>query len=286
MLMDRELEQYEAWGVIAMPATALLGKDLQVVYEFSGRPTSAYEDMRDQVMKVLGIEEEIAAAEKPKRERYRASKSVMLNYGLSKILFGRGQFSKAGRKLKKVLQQDPQFPEAHALNGAIQLGLARGGRAGAEQKAREAFDKAIELDDTVPLGLAGAAHFALADGDLPKALELVQRAAEFTELEDMPDLAPASGGAAASEGSPVTAGEKSAESGGGEGSETATAEARAAAVADHLNRAAAALEAGNTAEAGSLTEPVVQGLLNIPNGPKMKGKGLMMQQQRKTKDSQ
>jgi tetratricopeptide (TPR) repeat protein len=239
-----------------------------VIYDFSGRPTSAYEDMREQVMQALGIEEELAAAQKPKRERYQAAKRVTLNYGLAKTFFERGQFSKAGRKLTAVLKEDPQFPDAHALAGAIELGRARGGKKGAEEKARAAFAKAIELDDTVPLGSAGMAHFALADGDVPKALELARRAAEFTEPEDMPTLGSGPGGE--TEASSPSAQEKS----------TETAEGAAAAVQDHLARAAAALAAGNTEEAKSLTELVIEGFLNISAGPKMKGKGLMMQQKK------
>ncbi|GAB6062590.1 redoxin domain-containing protein [Deferrisoma palaeochoriense] len=189
VLLDRDLEQYNAWGVIATPATAFLGKDLQVIYEFSGHPTSAYQDMRDQVMKALGLEEQVAAAAKPKRKRYEAAKPVMLQYGLAKTLFKRGQLSKAKRKLKKVLAQDPNFPDAQALQGAILLALSRQGKAD-KASAKEAFAKAVELDETVPLGLAGLAHFALEEGDVPKALELAKKAVSYTEDEDLPRLPP------------------------------------------------------------------------------------------------
>ncbi|WP_025324340.1 TlpA disulfide reductase family protein [Deferrisoma camini] len=189
VVLDRDLEQYNAWGVIATPATAFLAKDLKVVYEFSGHPTSAYQDMRDQVLKALGLEEEARAAAAPKRKRYQAARPVMLQYGLAKTLYHRGQLSKAKRKLRKVLKQDPAFPDAHALQGAILLALARQGK-GDEAKARAEFAKAVELDETVPLGLAGLARFALADGDVAKALDLARKAVSFTEDEDLPALPP------------------------------------------------------------------------------------------------
>jgi tetratricopeptide (TPR) repeat protein len=261
VVFDKGLEQYNVWGVIATPATAFLGKDLEVGYEFSGHPTSAYEDMREEVMKTLGIAEELAEASKPKRERYKASKRVSLNYGMCNTLYGRGQFSKAERTLRKVLKQDPQFPDAHALNGAINLGLERGGRSGAAEKARAAFEKAVELDDTVPLGLAGLAHFALVDGDVPKALELTRRAAEFTEPEALPSLKEA--GTEASE-------EASTEE---QKSEETEASSK---VFAQLDQAATALEGGNADEAKALVDQVVEGLLNLPNGPKMNAKGKMM----------
>lgn len=197
VLLDRALEQYNAWGVIATPATAFLGKDLQVIYEFSGHPTSAYQDMREQVMKALGLEDEVAAAAKPKRKRYEAAKPVMLQYGLAKTLFQRGQASSAARKLDKVLAEDPNFPDAQALQGAILLAQSREGKAD-EAAAKEAFAKAVELDETVPLGLAGLAHFALEEGDVRKALELAQKAVSYAEDEDLPRLPPLDEGQGAS----------------------------------------------------------------------------------------
>ncbi|MDF1555028.1 MAG: redoxin domain-containing protein, partial [Deferrisomatales bacterium] len=201
VVVDKGMEQYEAWGVIATPSTAFLGKDLRVEYEFSGHPTSAYLDMRAQAMKALGIEEAVATAAKPKRERYHAEHRVLLNYGLTKTLFERGQFSKAQRKLKQVLSEDANFPDAHALSGLIQLGLAGEGNADEAQTARAAFDKAVELDATVPMGLMGQAHFALEDGDTAKALERAQEALKYTEDADLPQV----GGTAAEESAEAAA---------------------------------------------------------------------------------
>ncbi len=190
IVVDRDLEQYSTWGVIATPATAFLDADLVIGYEFSGRPSSAYEDMRDHIRQVLGLAEAEAERARPKRERYRADKRLTLHYGLAHTLYARGQFSKAARKLKKVIKQDPDFPDAHALMGAIDLGLASEGRKGAEDKARASFDKAVQLDGTVPMGLAGQAHFALEDGDLVRALDLCRKAVSYTEDADLPALPP------------------------------------------------------------------------------------------------
>ncbi|RMG96965.1 MAG: hypothetical protein D6708_01900 [Candidatus Dadabacteria bacterium] len=306
VLVDRDLEQYNAWGVIATPATAFLGKDLQVIYEFSGHPTSAYQDMRDQVLKALGLEEEVAAAAKPKRTRYKAAKPVMLHYGLAKTLFKRGQLSKAKRKLKKVLAQDPNFPDAQALQGAILLALSRQGKADAAA-AKEAFAKAVELDETVPLGLAGLAHFALEEGDVPKALELAQKAVSFTEDEDLPQLPPldegGDGTAAAGEAPAKTAAPQQAEAPESAGTEGGPAEAapapekaaeaseplsaqgeaqQAAAASEptsplaYLSRAEAQLAQGQAEAAADTLARVVDALIGIPEGPAMKGKALEM----------
>jgi len=316
VLLDRDLEQYNAWGVIATPATAFLAKDLKVVYEFSGHPTSAYQDMRDQVLKALGLEDETRAAAAPKRKRYEAARPVMLQYGLAKTLYHRGQLSKAKRKLRKVLKQDPAFPDAHALRGAILLALARQGK-GDETQAKAAFAKAVELDQTVPLGLAGLARFALADGDVAKALELARKAVSFTEDEDLPVLPPLpppaeegpetdeqrqappeegerasaaqeagqEGQQAPAAAEPSEEGERAAGPAGpteeaGAPSDTGAEEPAARdgqpappAVA-YLDRAQLLLEQGDSQGAAELVGRVVDGLIDLPRKPHMKGKAM------------
>ncbi|MEW6489866.1 MAG: redoxin domain-containing protein [Thermodesulfobacteriota bacterium] len=242
MALDKGLEQYNTWGVIALPSTAFLDKSRKIVFEFSGHPSSAYEDMRAQVLEGLGLADEVAASHKPKHERYRPTdRKVTLNFGLAKTQFDRNQFSKSKEKLDQVLADDPQYPDAHALNGALHLGIERDGKAEAGQTAREAFQKAVDLDATLPLGLAGLAHFALRDGDLPKALELTRAAVEHTEDQELPEL-PAGGAASGDEGG------------------------RGARVAAQLERAAAAQEAGDAQQAKALVAEVVDGLIALPSG--------------------
>lgn len=242
MALDKGLEQYNTWGVIALPSTAFLDKSRKIVFEFSGHPSSAYEDMRAQVLEGLGLADEVAASHKPKHERYRPTdRKVTLNFGLAKTQFDRNQFSKSKEKLDQVLADDPQYPDAHALNGALHLGMERDGKADAGQTAREAFQKAVDLDATLPLGLAGLAHFALRDGDVPKALELTRAAVAHTEDQELPEL---------------PAGEAASEDAGGRG----------ARVAGQLERAATAQEAGDAEQAKTLVAEVVDGLIALPSG--------------------
>lgn len=262
LVFDKGLEQYNTWGVIALPSTAFLDKDRKIVFEFSGHPSSAYEDMRSQVLTGLGLADEVAAAHKPKHERYRPTdRKVTLNFGLARTQFERGQFSKSKEKLDQVLADDPKHPDAHALNGALHLGLERDGKADAAQPAREAFQKAVELDETLPLGLAGLAHFALKDSDPAKALELTREAVDHTEDKELPEL---SGGETAQE---QPAGEAAAED--------AQDGARRARVTAQLDRAAAAQAAGDTEQAKALVQEVVDGLIALPSGPGGKARKML-----------
>lgn len=313
--VDRELDQYNAWGVIATPATAFLDKDLKIVYEFAGRPTSAFADMREKIMEILGIVEETPLARKPKRTRFKAPKAIQLRYGLAKVLFDRGQMKKGLRKLERdVLKKLPEFPEAHALKGAFHLGLYREGNQTEAANAREAFAKALELDETVPLALAGLAHFSLVDGELEKAIDLTRKAVSYTEPEELPALGSggdeASGEEVASE---EVAAPEEAEKAGSiadetvEGGEVATSEKGSASgeektadsgpdaepekpaasvearVDEQLTKAEEALKTGSDDEARALVSQIVEGLLNIKAKPKMKGQGLLIQQQKQDK---
>lgn len=265
VVIDQGLEQYNAWGVIAAPATAFIAKDLKVVYDFSGHPRSAYLDMREQVMKALGIAEDPSAvAAKPKRQRYQpADKKVTLNFGQARTLFERGQFAKALPKAKKVLEDDASFPDAHALNGAIHLGITREGKEDRSKEAREAFQKAVELDPTVPLGLAGLASFALADGDLAQALELIEKALASTETDDLPKLAAKEGESAADAAAPKT-------------------DDREVALRDALTAAATALKEEKKDDAKGVLNSVVDAFLGLHLSPavdKSKGAELMKAKQ-------
>lgn len=266
VVLDKELAEYNAWGVVALPATAFLDRERKVVYEFSGHPTSAHEDMEGKVKELLGLKEAEAAAEKPKHERYHADKKVQLNYGLARTQFERGQFSKALGKLEKVLEEDPNFPDAHSLDGLIHLGLQAEDKEGAGDKARQAFQKAVELDPALPAGLAGLAHFALADGDVAKAVELTRAALEHTEEEEIARLWPA----------PAESAPQDQEQGKAEPDGTAAADPVA-----QVDRAAAALEAGKTDEAKAELGPVVETLLGVPEGPGARARKMLEQMQKK-----
>ncbi len=265
VVLDKELAEYNGWGVVALPATAFLDRERKVVYEFSGHPTSAYEDMEAKVKELLGLQEAEAAAEKPKHERYRADKKVQLNYGLARTQFDRGQFSKALGKLEKVLEEDPNFPDAHALDGLIHLGLEAEDKEGAADAARQAFQKAVELDPALPAGLAGLAHFALVDGDVAKAVELTRGALEHTEEEEIARLWPAA---------PESAPEEQAQ---GEAKPDGAAPDPVA----RVDRAAAALEAGKTDEAKAELGPVIETLLGVPEGPGARARKMLEQMQKK-----
>lgn len=247
--LDKDLAEYNRWGVVALPATAFLDRGRKVVYEFSGHPTSAYEDMTAKVKEILGLREAEAVAAKPKHERYRADKKVQLNYGLARTQFERGQFAKALAKLDKVIEEDPKFPDAYALDGLIHLGLQTEGKEGAADRARQSFQKAVELDPALPAGLAGLAHFALLGGDASKALEFVRGALEHTEPEELARLWPPA------QPSPPDAAKPAA--GGAENPDGPAA---------RVDRAAAALAAGKADDAKAELRPVVDTLLGVPEG--------------------
>jgi len=103
---------------------------------------------------------------------------VTLNYGMARTLYERGQFGQAAKKLGRSSRR-PEVPDAQALQGAIQLGMEREGKADAAQAAREAFQK--PWNSTARADGAGRPrHFALADGDATKPW-IGQEGGEYSE---------------------------------------------------------------------------------------------------------
>lgn len=254
MLIDKRQDVYGDWGVLVSPTTAFLGKDLILLHEFSGYSKGSYADAREKIMELLGVEDEIADAEKPKRERFKAPKDVMRNYGMVKVQYERGQFSKAARKIEGILEESPEFPDAHALKGAIQLGLGANGKKDSGAEALASFQKAVELDETLPMGLLGLAHFEAEDGSIKEAIELTGKAVKYTNPDELPKLPS------------LEKADKTAETDNS--------------VSAYLEKALRSLEAGQTEEASSTTKLLIRELLGLKNGPALKAKGLAVKEQR------
>jgi len=260
VLVDLEQEVYAAWGVLVSPTTAFLGKDLILIDEFSGYSRGTYKNVREKIMELLEVEEEVAAVEKPARERFKAPKAVMRNYGMAKVQYDRGQFSKAARKIEKVIDECPDFPDAHALKGAIELGRGAEGKAGSAEKAQAYFQKAVELDETLPMGLAGMAYFEAEGGNVEKAVELVGKAVEFSDKSELPSLPPVN--------------EQDAD----EGNKNSPA--------DYIDKIVQSLEAGDRENANSRIKFLAQELLGLKKGPALKAKGLAVKELRNQKSAE
>lgn len=174
--VDRGLVVYRDWDIRAIPTTYLLDAELKPLALLAGAPTDFRGMLSDEVKKALGLvtSEEVAAD--AGGGRYHPERPVLLLYGMADQLAERGREQKALEKIEETIAADAKLPDAYALKGAILLAGKDAAKPETQQASREAFNKAAEIDATLPKALLGQARFSLIDGDAAKALSAVKTA--------------------------------------------------------------------------------------------------------------
>jgi thiol-disulfide isomerase/thioredoxin len=178
--VDQGLAVYRDWGIKAIPTTYLLNAELKPVAMLAGAPTDFRGMLADEVKKALGLATSDEVAAEAGGGRYHPARPVLLLYGMADQLAERGREQKALEKVEETIAADAKLPDAFALKGAILLAGKDAAKPEVQQASREAFNKAAEIDATLPKALLGQARFALIDGDTAKALAAVKTTLEQT----------------------------------------------------------------------------------------------------------
>lgn len=111
VLFDKDLTVFSAYGVIAVPSSALAGPDGTILELLEGYANMTRGAFQDRVLRELGVlapetEKDPAAVgyrPKGKAERY---------LQMGRVLLERGMPSKAERAFRQALEEDPGWPEA------------------------------------------------------------------------------------------------------------------------------------------------------------------------------
>lgn len=118
-------ETYSAFGVKALPTTAFVDKEGVLIHEVHLAPFDLEQEANEYILVALGekTKEEAEMTLRPQEaqalsEEERQAKKL---YGLAMVLMERGMKEKAVDKLKKILELDPGFCEAHILLGNTYL---------------------------------------------------------------------------------------------------------------------------------------------------------------------
>lgn len=161
ILLDKGLETFRAYGVIAVPSTVLLGKDLTIKGEMAAYPITEREDF------FTLVEYSIQGKEVPKKIRkvgYQPVHRAIRYYNLSWAIGARGLTDLTEANLKKSIESDPKFISPLILLGQLykerslkQLALEYHGqtinlsnadteRDSNMKKAVDTFQKALSID--------------------------------------------------------------------------------------------------------------------------------------------
>jgi len=109
--VDQNLEFYNEIGIVVVPTSVFISSDGAMTYRYTGFPTSAAIDLKQDLEKELGIaeepEEEAVAAE----PAYVPKNNALLYFNLGSRLHEKGFADKAQDKYVTALQKDPDYAD-------------------------------------------------------------------------------------------------------------------------------------------------------------------------------
>jgi len=190
--LDRELEAFHAYGVVAVPSSVLIGADGTVLGALVGYPIAGREDFFELVeATVLGRQ----VARRPEPRGPEPNPRAVRYFNLGRALAARGLADQADANLQKSIELDGAFALPRILLGQIYreraltretIALREGAlqtlhrsdeeRAGWLRLAEQQLGEAARLDPGSAAALTELAQVHSGRGDLARARELVERA--------------------------------------------------------------------------------------------------------------
>jgi tetratricopeptide (TPR) repeat protein len=167
VIMDKDLELFYEYGVIAVPSVAVLDADHVVIDEPSGYSYSVRDRLVETIEISLGLRDPEEAAVVTVA-RYRPKARASRYYHLSVQLANQRHYESALENLALSMEIDPRFSAPFNLRGHIEMEL------GETESAIESFNHAIELDSTSVAARAGLGRAQLHAGDTTAALEQLE----------------------------------------------------------------------------------------------------------------
>jgi peroxiredoxin len=181
MVLDKDLEVFNHYGVVAVPSSMILDKDGKVLNMLSGYASMTKDDLKDGVLKALGkyIDPEIAKKADP--NVYKPKGKAARHYNMANRLVKKKRHKRALKPIMQALKEDPDYADAYRVLALIHE------KTGESDKAAEAVKKADELDT--------------ARGVAPKAAAVAEKVEKSSAAKMLEDKMKKSGAT----GTPATA---------------------------------------------------------------------------------
>ncbi len=112
VVVDRTLEVFNAYGVIAVPSTALADGSGRIVALLEGYAYTTRFDFRDRVLELLGVLKPRVAEVKAK-PTYRPRGKAERYARMGALLLEREMPQRAVPAFRRAIKEDPDYPEAH-----------------------------------------------------------------------------------------------------------------------------------------------------------------------------
>jgi len=176
VLLDERLEAFSAYGIMAHPTVVVIDSGGRIAYVLGGYPLSLREELRDNLLKVVGLyvpppKEELPAV------GYVPVGGALQYYNLGLNLMAKGQSGRALDSFRKAAERDPLFLEPGVM--AARISLASGDKEPAEALMRSVDADSINRGDLRYL----AGILLLAKGRPEEATRVFARLVEHSPRE-------------------------------------------------------------------------------------------------------
>ena len=168
VLLDKGLDTFRNYGVVAVPSTGVLGAGHVLRYDFNGYPSSAFLDMKSQVEELLGMKPKETAVAAKADTSHKPTRAALLNYNLGRRLYAFGMGDKAEPKLRAAAAADPQWAAPNVLLGEVLLSRSRKDP-GKLAEAKKAFEAAVAAEEGNVVARTGLARVYWSSGQGPEA---------------------------------------------------------------------------------------------------------------------
>jgi Flp pilus assembly protein TadD len=162
VLVDDRFELFHAYGVIAVPSTALIDGSGRLAYFTYGYAHGQREDLFEALDRLAGIERRLP-------EPSRASAAAIRRLQFGRVQLSQGREAQARLTFESAAQADPAFAEPLIELAALALDE------GDASRARELLDRASSLDAASPAIARERARLLFIDGDARAAIAGLDR---------------------------------------------------------------------------------------------------------------
>ncbi|MHB8832758.1 MAG: redoxin domain-containing protein [Desulfobacteria bacterium] len=157
VLLDKGLDTFRNYGVVAVPSTGVLARGNVLREAFNGYPSFVFLDLKARVEELHGLGPKETAVAAKADTSHKPTRPALLNYNLGRRLFAFGMPDKAEPKLRSAAAADPKWAAPNVLLGEVLL--SRSGKdPGKVAEARKAFEAAVASEEGNVVARTGLAR--------------------------------------------------------------------------------------------------------------------------------